>query len=320
MEASVVEVGGKQFEVVSEGEGPLILFLHGFPEGWYSWRSQLSYFSQRGFKVVAFNQRGYGRSFAPKEVKDYNMLSLAGDAIAVAASVQKGPFYLVGHDWGAALSWNIAVFRPDLVKAVVGLSVPFRPRTASAPLARIAAMGGENFYQIYFQEVGRAEADFEGDIAQSLKAMYLGISHDAIRLVGKTWSMSKRDGQPLMASAPNIDISASNWLTQEDLDHFVKDFSNSGFFGPLSWYRNFDYNWELTAPFAGSKILPPSMFLGGSSDPVTSFMNVAELIPSMASYMPNLKRAEIVDGAGHWLQQEKPDFVNVAIEEFIEGL
>ena len=132
--------------------------------------------------------------------------------------------------------------------------------------------------------------------------------------------MSKREGEALMAGAPEIDIAASAWLTQQDLDHFVDQFSASGFFGPLSWYRNFDYNWELMAPFSGAKIVPPSMFLAGSSDPVTYFMNVAELIPTMNSYMPNLRRAEIVDGAGHWLQQEKPDFVNIALEEFFTDM
>ncbi|MDA8026663.1 MAG: alpha/beta hydrolase [Actinomycetota bacterium] len=316
MKSSLVEVDGKQFDLVTEGEGPLILFLHGFPEGWYSWRSQLEYFSQRGYTVAAFNQRGYGRSFSPKEVSSYNSLSLAGDAIAVAASIKEGPFLLVGHDWGAALAWNIAIFRPDLVRAVAGLSVPFRPRTATPPLERIRTMAGENFYQIYFQEVGKAEADFEDDIAASLKAMYLGISHDAIRLVGKTWSMAKRGNEPLMSTAPNIDITSSTWLTQHDLDHFVEQFTASGFFGPLSWYRNFDYNWELTAPFARAKVLPPSMFLAGASDPVTHFMGVVESIPTMNSYMPNLKRVEIVEDAGHWIQQEKPDFVNSALEEF----
>ncbi|MDA8277839.1 MAG: alpha/beta hydrolase [Actinomycetota bacterium] len=319
MESSLVEVGGKHFELVVEGEGPLILFLHGFPEGWYSWRSQLNYFSNRGYKVAAFNQRGYGRSYSPNEVSSYNALALTGDAIAVASTVQEGPFYLVGHDWGAALAWNIAIFRPDLVKAVAGLSVPFRPRTKTAPLERIRALAGDNFYQIYFQEVGKAEADFEADIAASLKAMYLGISHDAIVQVGKTWSMAKRGSEPLMASAPNIDLSSSNWLTQSDLDHFVDQFSHSGFFGPLSWYRNFDYNWELTAPFANAKVLPPSLFLGGASDPVTHFMSVVDQIPSMQSYMPNLKGAKIVDEAGHWLQQERPDVVNAYLEEFISN-
>src|SRR5579864_7183458 len=156
-----VETNGIRMHVVEAGTGPLVLLLHGFPESWYSWRHQLAALADAGFHAVAPDQRGYGQTERPEPIEAYSMFHLVGDVIGLLDALGEPRAVVVGHDWGAPVAWNTALFRPDRVRGVIGLSVPYRPRGTRPPLAIYRAALGDRFYQVYFQEPGMAEAGFE---------------------------------------------------------------------------------------------------------------------------------------------------------------
>jgi pimeloyl-ACP methyl ester carboxylesterase len=245
-----VTANGIRMHLAEQGTGPLILLCHGFPEGWYSWRDQLSALAAAGYHAVAPDMRGYGRTEAPPEISSYNIMDLAGDVIGLVAALGKRQAVIVGHDWGANVAWHAALFRPDVFPAVAALSVPFRQRGPAPPLHMLRTAGQVNHYWLHFQEPGVAEAEFERDPREALRRVLYSISGDAPRETrqltlqpGKGWLANTIDPEHLPA-----------WLTDADLDHMAAEFSHSGFRGGLNWYRNIDRNWELTAPWAGAQI------------------------------------------------------------------
>jgi len=176
MEHRFVETNGIRMHIAEAGSGPLVVLLHGFPESWYSWRHQLTALSEAGFHVVAPDQRGYGQTDRPEAIEAYTMLHLVGDVIGLLDVLGEPQATLIGHDWGAPVAWHTALFRPDRVRAVGGLSVPFRPRGGRPPLTMLRELRGENFYQIYFQQPGLAEADLERDIRTTMRTTLYGAS------------------------------------------------------------------------------------------------------------------------------------------------
>src|SRR5215831_15111945 len=174
-----VETNGIHMHVAEAGEGPLVLFLHGFPESWYSWRHQLAALAEAGYHAVAPDQRGYGQTDAPQDIASYSMLHLVGDVVGLLAALKETPAVVVGHDWGAPVAWNAALYRPDLVRAVAGLSVPFRPRGHRPPLDVYHELLGDRFYQVYFQQPGVAERDLEADVRRTVRRFLYAASGDA---------------------------------------------------------------------------------------------------------------------------------------------
>ena len=161
----VVQVGDHRVHYVEAGEGPLVLMVHGFPESWYSWRHQLPTIAAAGFRAVAIDVRGYGRSSKPLAVEDYRMVRLVADNVALVSALGHRTAVIVGHDWGAPIAWTSAMLRPDVFTSVAGLSVPFSPPGDVRPSTAMRAMAGdEEFYVEYFQEPGRAEAELEADV------------------------------------------------------------------------------------------------------------------------------------------------------------
>src|SRR3954454_18003659 len=155
-----VEVGGLRMHAAVQGAGPLVVLLHGFPESWYSWRHQLAALAEAGYRAVAPDQRGFGQTDRPADPAHYTQLHLVGDLIGLLDALGEARAVVVGHDWGAPVAWHTALLRPDRVRGVVGLSVPYRPRGSASPLAAYRAAFGEGFYQLYFQTPGVAEAEF----------------------------------------------------------------------------------------------------------------------------------------------------------------
>jgi pimeloyl-ACP methyl ester carboxylesterase len=311
-----VTANGIRIHFVEQGTGPLVLLCHGFPEGWYSWRAQLSALAAAGYRMVAPDMRGYGRTEAPPEISAYTILDIVGDMVGLVAALGARQAVIVGHDWGANIAWHAALFRPDVFPAVAALSVPFRQRGPAPPLHMLRKAGQLTHYWFHLQEPGVAEAEFERDTRGALRRILFSISGDAPpetrRLTlqpGKGWLANTIDPEHLPA-----------WFTDADLDHMSEEFLRSGFRGGLNWYRNIDRNWELTAPWAGASIHQPALFIAGSEDPVIALGSGAAAVRAMPDTVPGLTRQLLIDGAGHFIQQERPRLVNDALVGFLEGL
>lgn len=307
-----------RLHIAEAGTGPTVLLIHGFPESWYSWRHQLPALAQAGYHAVALDVRGYGRSSKPTTVPDYRMVKKVGDVVGLVNSFGTDKVTVVGHDWGAPIAWMSALLRPDLFRGVAGLSVPYAPPgapTGPKPTQRMRAMAGDNeFYVEYFQEPGRAEAEIEEDVRQWLLGFYWCASGDVRN--GPNISIVSR-GQKLRDKFVYPET-MPHWLSQADLDVYTREFEYSGFFGPLSRYRNVDRDWEDLAGFANQPITIPALFIGGSRDGPTIWG--AEAIQRFPQTLPKLFRSEIIEGAGHWIQQESAQRTNELLIEFLRAI
>jgi len=308
--------------LAEQGSGPLVLLCHGFPESWYSWRHQLSALAAAGFHAVAPDMRGYGMSDRPAEIERYTLLHLVGDMVGVLDSLGEKTAVIVGHDWGAPVAWHAALLRPDRFRAVVGLSVPYRPRGGIAPTTVMPQNADASFYQLYFQAPGVAEAELEADPKESLRKILYSESGDAPRRNPGARSaeigMVPRAGG-FLTRMPNPET-LPPWLKDADLDFYVRQFRHSGFRGGLNWYRNIDRNWELLAPYAGASVTVPALYMAGDLDLVVSFPRMKEVIADLARYIPQLRSTILLPGCGHWTQQERAPEVNKAMIEFLRSL
>ena len=311
-----IEVNGIRLNVVEAGSGPLVILCHGWPELAYSWRHQIPALAAAGFRVVAPDMRGYGRSDAPAEIDAFNIMQLVGDIVGLAAHYGDPHPVVVGHDWGANVAWHCALLRPDLFRAVVAMSVPFRPRGEMAPLQALKAVGVENFYWQYFQAPGVAEAEFEADIPASLRKVLFSGSGDAPRREGMALSLPPGGGFLDRSIDPAV---LPGWLSEDDIAFMTDRFRGSGFRGGLNYYRNIDRTWALTAPWAGTGIGIPALFIAGTRDVVITGFGKAAL-EAMPASVPGLRQTVLIDGAGHWIQQERPAEVNAALLDFLAGL
>lgn len=307
-----ISANGIEFFVREQGQGPLVLLCHGWPELSYSWRHQLSALAEAGFHAVAPDMRGFGKTGAPGDIGAYSVFDLVGDMVALVAALGEKRAAIVGHDWGAPVAWHAAMFRPDVFSAVAGLSVPPPFRGRGKPLDALKANGITNFYWQYFQNPGVAEREFEADVGFTMRALLgRGFSDPAASMFvedGKGFLGASREPKPL-----------PDWLSETDLAHFVEAYTTSGFRGGLNWYRNIDRNWELTAPWQDAQINQPSLFIAGANDAVITGLIGAKRVNELDKVLPNLKQKLIVDGAGHWIQQERPDEVNAALIGFLKG-
>jgi pimeloyl-ACP methyl ester carboxylesterase len=314
-----VEANGLRMHVAEAGQGPLVVLCHGFPESWYSWRHQLVALAEAGFHAVAPDQRGYGQTTAPAAIEEYTLLHLVGDMVGLLDALGEPTAAIVGHDWGAPVAWHAALLRPDRFRAVAGLSVPFRPRTATRPTTVMPQTPEAVFYQLYFQEPGVAEADLEADPRASIRRILYWASGEAREPRGPVAAgdhgMVPRGGG-LIASRPEPPA-LPGWLTEADLDVYAGEFARTGFRGGLNWYRNIDRNWTLLAPWAGATVTVPALYVAGERDLVLAFRGMDQLLPSLPRFVPGLRRTLILPGCGHWTQQERPVEVTAALREFL---
>ena len=312
----MVDVNGVRLEIAEQGEGPLVVLLHGFPESWHSWHRQIGALADAGFRVVAPNQRGYGRSEHPEAVDAYTVFHLVGDVVGLIQESGERQAYVVGHDWGAVVAWHTALLRPDMVLGVAGLSVPPPFRGPYPPLAVTQERFGGRFYWNYFDRPGVADAEFGADTRTTLRK-FLYSASAAASPSGEIMQPLVPSGQGWLESMEDPEV-LPDWLTEEALDALTESFAG-GFTGPLNWYRNLDRNWELTAPWHNAVVTPPALYMYGDRDLVPAFPGAAELIAQLPEFMPNLvpKPVELAD-CGHWTQQERPDEVNAALIEFLK--
>jgi pimeloyl-ACP methyl ester carboxylesterase len=305
-----ISANGIEIFLREQGTGPLVLLCHGWPELSYSWRHQIPAIAAAGFHVAAPDMRGFGGTSTPADIDAYSIFDTVGDMVALVAALGEKQAVIVGHDWGAPVAWHAALFRPDVFTAVAGLSVPPPFRGRGRPLDTLRESGITNFYWQYFQTPGVAEAEFEHDVGWTMRTLLgRGFSDPAASLFiepGKGFLGDARAVGPL-----------PSWLGDTDLAYFSEAYKRSGFRGGLNWYRNIDRNWELTAPWQDAQIHQPSLFIAGSRDSVITGLIGAKRVGDMERVLPNLRKKLIVDGAGHWVQQERADEVNAALIEFL---
>jgi pimeloyl-ACP methyl ester carboxylesterase len=294
--SSKIATNDIELNTLDEGEGPLLVLCHGFPELAYSWRHQVPALVAGGYRVLAPDMRGFGDSSAPAEVNAYALDSLCADMCGLLDAVGAEDAVFIGHDWGANVVWQLAVMHPARVRAVAGLSVPFVPRAPAPPIPIMRSHLGEDFYIVWFQEPGVADEALARDVRRTLTT-------------SRQWTADWAEEDPAGLKRPA-------WLSEDELSVYVEAFSRTGFTGGLNWYRCIDRNWELTEQFAHTKVEQPAMFLTGELDMVRSFMPAE----TMQGWVTDMREEVIVPGAGHWVQQQSPSEVNAALLRFLDGL
>ena len=308
-----ISANGIEIFLREQGEGPLVLLCHGWPELSYSWRHQIPAIAAAGFRVAAPDMRGFGKTSAPADIGAYSIFDTVGDMVALVEALGEKQAVIIGHDWGAPVAWHAALFRPDMFTAVAGLSVPPPFRGRGRPLDTLRESGITNFYWQYFQTPGVAEAEFERDVG-------LVDANPARTRIFRSRGVAVRRGRQGISSAIRAPTAPlPDWLSEADLAYFSEAYRQSGFRGGLNWYRNIDRNWELTAPWQGAQIHQPSLFIAGSKDSVITGLIGAKRVADMERVLPDLRRKLIIDGAGHWIQQERADEVNAALIAFLKA-
>jgi pimeloyl-ACP methyl ester carboxylesterase len=290
-----VPVNGIELNVAEEGDGRPVILCHGFPELGYSWRHQLPALARAGYHALAPDMRGYGATSIPPEIEAYDVLTICADLLGLLDDLGEERAVFVGHDWGAQVVWELARAHPERVAAVVGMSVPLVPRAPAPPLYLMRQGMGEDFYIVWFQRPGVADEVLARDVRRTLTTSRVWTSH---------WA--DEDENPPRPP----------WLSEHDLRVYVEAFERTGFTGGLNYYRNIDRNWQLTEPFADRRVEAPALFVTGAKDPVRGWMPEA----LMDGLVTDLRRTVVVEGAGHWIQQERPDVVNEALLGFLRDV
>lgn len=319
-EFRTIDTGRAKLRAAVEGEGPLVVMVHGFPESWYSWRHQIGPVAAAGYQVAAIDVRGYGGSDKPARVDAYSMQELTADVAGVVEALAPGQkAILIGHDWGAPIVWNTALTRPDVISAVAGLSVPYTgvpTRPFTEIFTELFTSKGHFFYQAWFQEVGPPEAEAEADVRDFLRKFYYGIAGEA---PDGSWPQ-KKHGASMLEGMTDPEVFPA-WMSAEDLDYYVGEFERSGFFGPISRYRNHERDFEWLQAFKDRKIEQPSLLIGGDRDPAfNGFGRIPDPSALMRMHVTDLRGAHVLPGVGHWTQQERPAEVNALLLDWLKGL
>lgn len=314
MRERLVDVNGVRLKVLEAGErgAPVVLLSHGFPSLGYSWRHVVPALAEAGYHVLAPDQRGYGGSSRPEATEAYDIAALTGDLIGLLDDVGAQRAVWVGHDLGGMVVWAAAHLHPQRVAGVVGLNFPPAPRGKLPPTQALRKMVGDSFlYMLYFQQPDVADDELGRDPARTLRRILsfdlpaLGDPDVAIRMIAPG-PMGFVDRLPEPDCPPE-------WLRTEEFDYYANEFARTGFTGAVNWYRNFDRNWEILADPPATMIDVPTLCILGTNDPTQGFTprdRVAKVITG--SY-----REVTLDGAGHWLQEQRPDEVSAELLKFL---
>jgi len=306
-QSRTIAVNGIDLFVTERGTGPLVILCHGWPELSHSWRHQLPVLAGAGFRVAVPDMRGFGNTSAPADIGSYTILHMVGDMVALVAALGERQATIVGHDWGAVVAWHAAMLRPDIFRAVAALSVPPLARGLERPLDMLRNSGITTFYWQYFQEPGVAEREFERDVERTVRAIFYG----------RGLSLLLKPGGGFITDV-TVPDQVPAWLTTDDVEAFVTAYRRTGYRGGLNWYRNIDRNWELSAPWQDARIMQPALFMAGARDGTIVGDIGARRLEQMDALVPNLQEKTLVEGAGHWIQQERPDEINQALLRFLE--
>ncbi|KAL2629582.1 hypothetical protein R1flu_014268 [Riccia fluitans] len=303
-----LEVNGIKMHIAEQGTGPLVMLLHGFPAMWYQWRHQIPVLAKAGYHVVVPDMRGYAQTEAPEDPTKYTILHLVGDVVALIQALGEKQVYLIGHDWGAIITWMTAVLRPELLKCVITLSVGFTPRDPKLSLlGQMKADFGERVYMQEWQEPGKAEADFNRDIKGAILKIYT-------HRVTEMWTAGENKSVLQSVPAPE---KLPDWITDEEIQVYVDNYTRRGFTGGFNWYRNLDRSWELLAPWTDFGTPVPGLVIIGDMDLTFTFTKAYHESPKFKAHVPN-GEFKIVPGFGHFVNEEAPEVVNSLILDFLK--
>ena len=312
-----IQSNGIRMRIAEMGTGPLVLLVHGWPESWYSWRHQLPALAKAGYRAVAPDMRGYGKTDKPAAVEDYDIHHVTADLVGILDALGEKQAILIGHDWGAIVTWQAMLLHPQRFTALVAMSVPYSGRGERSIVQNLSATLGDNFYYIlYFQEPGVAEKEFDADPRGILSRLYL--SPDSPREAPVITDRKRAAGGwiPRLGAPKGL----PSWLTQAELDYYVTEFKEAGFRGGINYYRNFHRNWETTPQLADKKVAAPVLFIAGDKDTVIRGATADALRASMVNAVPQLRDVKLIPNTGHWVQQERPAETNAAVLEFLQSL
>ncbi len=307
-EPHYVEANGLDMAVYELGEGPPVILLHGFPELAFSWRHQLPALAAAGYRAIAPDLRGYGRTTVPADVSDYRMAELIADVHGLLDALELETATFVGHDWGALVLWHMGMLAPARIDTLVILNIPHYPRPPIDPIAVFRERFGDDFYIVNFQDSDEADRVFNEDPGHFIDRMMrrnlitreqfdkLPPEHKVINLIRSTRAAAA-SGEPL--------------LTAAELDYYAAAFARSGFTGPINWYRNWTHNWEQFDGVA-EKIDIPTLFIGAADDVVIGLQHIEGMKPLVADLTIHM-----LENCGHWTQQERPDEVNELLLDWL---
>lgn len=310
----MIETNGIRLHVAEQGEGPLVILCHGFPECWYSWRHQLPALAKAGFRAVARDLRGYGRSDRPEAVEQYTIFHDIGDIVGLIDALGAKQAVIAGHDIGAPIAWQAALLRPDRFRAVIALGVPFRPRAFGGSVPPTTLMPrNENavFYQLFLQ-TPEAEAALGRDLRRTFRSQFYALSGDKPPSEGGGFAGGMMPRKGSLLTDP---VSLPSWITESDVDVYVAEYTRSGLRGPLSWWRNIDRSWELLAAFDGAAVTVPALYIAGDRDFIVPVFQQA--IATQPTLVPKLRRTIMLPACGHWTQQERATEVSAAMIDFL---
>ncbi|XP_021889244.1 uncharacterized protein LOC110808163 [Carica papaya] len=310
IEHATVATNGINMHVASIGKGPVILFIHGFPELWYTWRHQLLALSALGYRAIAPDLRGYGDTDAPPSIESYTVLHIVGDLVGLLDALGIDQVFLVGHDWGAFIAWHFCLFRPDRIKALVNLSVALNPRNpVRKPVESFRALFGDDYYICRFQEPGEIEEEFAQVDTRKLITCFLASRNPKPPRWPKEKGFRNIPEEPL-----------PSWLTEEDVGYYASKFSQKGFTGGLNYYRAMNLSWELIAPWTGVQVKVPVKFIVGDLDITYNIPGMKEYIhgDGFKKLVPFLQEIVVMEGVAHFINQEKPEEISAHIYKFFK--
>tara|TARA_B100001029_G_scaffold50008_1_gene39955 strand:- start:4205 stop:5191 length:987 start_codon:yes stop_codon:yes gene_type:complete len=328
MNFEILDGNNLKIRAAVEGEGPLVVLVHGWPESWYSWRHQIEPLAKAGFKVAAIDVRGYGGSDKPHDISEYTLKNIGADIAGVIDSLGYKEAYLFGHDWGGPIVWTTGLLYPDTIKAVGALSVPYTPVGDKSLIQLFRELyAGKFFYQLYFQKEGVAEAEFEADVRTALETVYFGGDGRGMQFMLENAgnSMFQKGPDSTMLENTHRFETYPDWITQEDMNYFVNEFEQSGFRGPFNRYRAQDMDFEELQEFKNVPYPHPACFVTGTLDPVNFFArdesaSEADILKAFTKNYEDLRKVEILDGIGHWTQQESPKVVTEHMIDFLKNI
>ena len=323
IEFKFIESNGINLRLAMMGDGPLVIFCHGWPESWYSYRHQLPAVAAAGFKAVAYDVRGYGESDKPHDIEAYTMKNMTNDVIGIVDALGYETAITIGHDWGGPIALNTAALNEDRITATGTMSVPFTGRGPMPTLDLWKEIYQDRFfYQLYFQKEGVAEEEFESDLSKALFITYTNSDGRGMKRnfeKGQSGLVPQKDKNSSFLEGMEVFEDFPDWFSEEDLDYFVSQFEMSGLRGPFNRYRAQNIDWNELPQLEGAVLQQPAFFITGTLDPVNFFIpSEQSLIDRISSNYKELLFAEELIGIGHWTQQEAPEEVNKLILKFLK--
>ena len=300
-EPRIIATNGIEMAVYEQGEGPPVILLHGFPETAFSWRHQLPALADAGFRAIAPDQRGYGRSTVPPDVPDYRVSELIADVHGLLDALELESAVFVGHDWGALVLWQMAMLAPERIDKLIILNIPHYPRSPVDPIALMRERFGDDFYIVNFQDSDEADRIFGADPRRFINRLMRKnqITREAFEKLPPQYQVVS-----LLRAVQAEHASGDALLRDAELNYYADAFARSGLTGPINWYRNWTHNWEQLAGVS-QQIDIPTLFIGAMNDVLIGL----QYIEGMKPFVNDLT-VHMLEDCGHWTQQEKPGAVN----------